>query len=165
LRVPPGCALRPVYTGWFAGFDELEAARTSGRRVSYGAVGATRFAGSTFDPTSTFRARAVARFFDAHGMTVDALRATSLAQTSRILAAAQTIERARVATPTADADRAGFVALRTGADRAAAIVRALRAENVYADARGDLLRLGPAPYVTDAEIDRGMALVARALTA
>lgn len=170
LRVPPSCALRPVYTGWFAGFDELEAARgpaSNGarRRVTYGDDGATRFAGSTFDPTSTFRARAVARFFDEHGMTVDALRATSLAQTSRILAAARELRGAPIATPDPDADRAGFVALSLGAERAAAIVRALRAENVYVDARGALLRLGPAPYVTDDEIDRAMAILGRALTA
>jgi kynureninase len=38
-----------------------------------------------------------------------------------------------------------------------AAVRALRARGIFVDARGDLLRLGPAPYVTDEEIDRGVA--------
>jgi kynureninase len=157
LRVPPGCDLRPVYTGWFAGFAHLADRRTSGP-VSYADDGATRFAGSTFDPASTFRARAVARFFDAHGMTVEALRATSLAQTARILDRARAIPGLAVATPLADAERGGFVALRT--DRASALVTGLRARGVFADARGDLLRLGPAPYVTDAEIDEALAILA-----
>jgi kynureninase len=58
-----------------------------------------------------------------------------------------------LASPRDPARRGGFVALRT--PRAGALVSALRAEGVYADSRGDLLRLGPAPYVTDDEIDVG----------
>lgn len=160
LRVPRGCDLRPVYTGWFAGFAELADRRTTGA-VSYADDGATRFAGSTFDPASSLRARAVARFFDRSGMTVEALRATSLAQTSRILGAARELPGVTLATPTADDDRGGFVALRT--DSASALVSALRAEGVYADSRGDVIRLGPAPYVTDEEIDEALAILARAV--
>ena len=48
---------------------------------------------------------------------------------------------------------------------ASAIVTALRAEGIYADARGSKLRLGPAPYVTDDELDLGVAAVARLITA
>lgn len=163
LRVPPGCELRPVYTGWFAGFAEL-AERSEGSRVSYAADGATRFAGSTFDPSSTFRARAVARFFDANGMTVEALRATSLVQTARILAAARDLPGVAIATPLADADRGGFVALRT--PRAHDLSSRLREDGVFTDSRGELLRIGPAPYVTDDEIDAGMArLRARVVSA
>ena len=166
LRVPAGCELRPVYTGWFAGWDELEAPREAGSkraRVAYGAEGAWRFAGATFDPSSTFRAQAVARFFDEQGLTVQALRATSLRQTARLLERARALPGATVATPFADADRAGFVALRLPPGRANGLVRSLRAEGVYVDARGDLLRLGPAPYVTDDEIDEGMAALGRHL--
>jgi selenocysteine lyase/cysteine desulfurase len=162
LRVPAGCELRPVYTGWFAGFAELADRRTA-TRVSYASDGATRFAGSTFDPASSLRARAVARFFDAHGMTVEALRQASLAQTARILVGARDLPGVTIATPLADEARGGFVALRTA--RAPELVSALRAEGVYADSRGDVLRLGPAPYVTDAEIDEALAVLGRALGA
>ena len=154
LRVPAGCQLRPVFTGWFAGYAELANRRTDGP-VGYADDGATRFAGSTFDPASTLRARAVARFFEAEGMTVEALRATSLAQTGRLLAAVADLPRVTVATPTADADRGGFVSLRT-AD-ATALSKALREDGVFTDARGDMLRLGPAPYVLDAELDEAVA--------
>jgi selenocysteine lyase/cysteine desulfurase len=154
LRVPRGCDLRPVYTGWFAGFAELAERRDAGA-VSYADDGATRFAGSTFDPASTFRARAVARFFDARGMTVDALRATSLMQTARILEAARELPNVAIATPLGGPERGGFVALRT--PRAREVSERLREDGVLTDSRGDLLRVGPAPYVTDAEIDEGMA--------
>ena len=49
--------------------------------------------------------------------------------------------------------------------RAGALVAALRAEGIYTDARGSRLRLGPAPYVTDDELDLGVAAVARLITA
>ena len=156
LRVPAGCDLRPVYTGWFAGYAELADRRTGGP-VSYADDGATRFAGSTFDPASTFRARAVARFFDANGMTVEALRATSLVQTARILASAHDLPGITLKTPLADADRGGFVAL--GTPRAQELSKELREDGVFTDARGDILRLGPAPYVTDEEIDEALALL------
>ena len=61
LRVPPGgAALRPLYTGWFAGFAELDAPRDRARPTGYEADGASAFAGSTFDPASFYRAAAVA---------------------------------------------------------------------------------------------------------
>jgi selenocysteine lyase/cysteine desulfurase len=162
LRVPAGCTLRPIYTGWFAGFAHLADRRTEGP-VGYEVDGATRFAGSTFDPASTFRARAVARFFDAQGMTPERLRATSLRQTARILAAAAALPGVEVATPREDAARGGFVSLRT--PRAGALVAELRARGVFTDARGDLLRLGPAPYVLDEEIDAAMDILGSLLRA
>lgn len=161
LRVPAGCELRPVYTGWFAGYAELADWRTGGP-VSYAADGATRFAGSTFDPASTFRARAVARFFEAQAMTVEALRATSLVQTTRIIAGCRDLPGITLATPLADADRGGFVALRT--PRALELSNQLREEGLFTDARGDILRLGPAPYVTDDELDEALGLLRARLT-
>jgi selenocysteine lyase/cysteine desulfurase len=62
--------------------------------------------------------------------------------------------------PREAARRGGFVALRV-AD-ASSVARALRQEDVWVDARGDVLRLGPAPYLTDAELSRGAAAVAAA---
>ena len=159
LSVPAGCALRPVYTGWFADFAHLAAPDVGA--VTYAADGAERFAGATYDPTSHYRARAVARFFDAQGLSPEALRATSLAQTRRILDA---LDRAGmdVRTPREDHARGGFVAVRV--DDAGAVCEALRGEEVFVDSRGDCVRLGPAPYLTDDEIDRGVArFIARAV--
>jgi len=149
LRVPASCELRPVYTGWFSDFASLEH-RGSGP-VGYGDRGADRFAGSTYDPVSHYRARKVIRFFREQGLTIDALRACSLRQTARIIAGLDGFE---VATPGEDGARGGFVAV-TLPDASAQAAR-LRSAGIFVDARGDKLRFGPAPYVTDDEIDRAL---------
>jgi len=36
------------------------------------------------------------------------------------------------------------------------VARELRSRGVYVDSRGELLRLGPAPYTTDDELERAV---------
>lgn len=152
LRVPRETALRPVYTGWFSDFASLADPREGAPRVGYGPRPADRFAGSTYDPASHYRARAVIRFFEERGLDVPRLRALSLRQTQRIL---EGLGGYRVRTPRDAERRGGFVSLEL--ERANDVVQALRARGVFADARGSILRLGPAPYVTDGEIDAALA--------
>ena len=152
LRVPPR-PFRPVLTGWFAGFSQLA---VKSEAVTYGAPGAESFAGSTYDPASHYRARAVLRFFQKHGMTLDALHSVSLRQTQRLI---DGLDGFQIATPRAPEQRGGFVAIRV--PRAGELVEALSAEGILTDSRGELLRLGPAPYLTDDELDRGIAAVRR----
>jgi kynureninase len=52
---------------------------------------------------------------------------------------------------------AGFLALR--APGAAAIAAAMHARGVATDTRGDLLRLGPAPYLADAQLEQAIAVL------
>ena len=158
LRVPSGSNLRPVYTGWFAGFAELEARRGGAPVVGYPADGAFAFAGSTFDPASAYRAVAVTRFARSHGLDPRALRELSSRQTDRIIQAAARIGLA-VATPRDPHRRGGFVAIESS--RAEGLVSALRREGIYVDSRGAMLRIGPAPYVTDDDIDLAMDVLAR----
>ncbi len=159
LRIPRDCALRPAYTGWFADFASLAAPRTGA--IAYGPAG-MRFAGATFDASATYRAQAVLREHERLGLDVATLRAISLAQTRRILALLDAAELGRlVVSSRDDARRGGFVTLRH--PRAAAIVDRLRERNVLIDARGELLRLGPAPYLLDDEIERGVAILVEAL--
>ena len=158
LRVPSGSNLRPVYTGWFAGFAELEAHGGRAPVVGYSADGAVAFAGSTFDPASAYRAVAVTRFARSHGLDPGALRELSLQQTDRIIRAATRIGLA-VATPRDPDRRGGFVAIESS--RAEGLVTALRREGIYVDSRGAMLRIGPAPYVTDDDIDTAMDAIAR----
>jgi len=148
MRVPPGLGLRPVLTGWYAGFAALQGAASE--RVAYGTLGKDAFAGSTYDPTSHYRAVAVARFMERESMTPEALRELSLAQTGRIIERLAALD---VVTPREPGARGGFVTIRT--PRAAELVTALRAQGIFVDSRADLLRLGPAPYLTPPEIDRG----------
>ena len=88
-------------------------------------------------------------------LTVTRLRALSLRQTSRLIGWLCDDAGLNLATPVADSDRVGFVALAVSG--AAEVVRRLRHRGVYADARGSFLRFGPAPYVTDDELDRACA--------
>ena len=161
LVVPADCDLRPVYTGWFADFAHLADPR-DGRPVSYGARGAERFAGSTYDPTSHYRAAAVAQLFDEVGLTPVALHASYARQTARLAAAIDSRVSAALArvSPNIDTDRGGFVAVRT--PNAARVVAELRTRDVFVDARGDIVRLGPAPYLRDDELDAGVAALIEA---
>jgi kynureninase len=151
LRAPSGTGLRPVYTGWFSDFAGLAAPRpTDPQRaapVQYGPRPADVFAGSTYDPVSHYRAAAVLDFFEREGLTVARLRDLSLAQTSLLLRGLDAFD---VATPREPAQRGGFVSVRMPAAQRA--VAALKGKGVVTDARGDLLRLGPAPYVTETEL-------------
>ena len=50
--------------------------------------------------------------------------------------------------------RAGFVAIRS--PHAAQVVSGMRSRGVFADARGEILRLGPAPYLSDTQLVDGV---------
>jgi kynureninase len=159
LRIPRDTALRPVDTGWFADFAALGAPRSFA--VAYGPGGA-RFSGATFDASAIYRACAVLAHWERFGLTVPRLRAISLRQTRRILALLDAHGLATGVVSSRDDDRrGGFVTIRR-AD-AGDLVRRLRERGVFTDARGDGLRLGPAPYLTDDEIDRGVDAVADVL--
>ena len=158
LRIPAGCRLRPVLTGWFAEF----VARQHGgddRAVAYGA-GAARFAGATYDPTSHYRAAAVFAFHVDQGLTPERLRAISRHQIRLLKSAFEALDVdpawARVE-PMPDERRGGFLAIRT--PHAGDVVQRLRARGVLVDARGDILRLGPAPYLSDDQLRESIRLL------
>jgi selenocysteine lyase/cysteine desulfurase len=56
LHSPAGYGPRPVDTGWYAGFGQLETG--VGDTIAYGEDG-SRFAGATFDPSGVYRMDAV----------------------------------------------------------------------------------------------------------
>jgi kynureninase len=163
LRMPPECALRPVVTGWFSEFAELAEPPRAGR-VSYGA-GPARFAGATYDPASHYRAAEVFDFFEKQGMTPDGLRQLSQHHVGVLTAGFDSLN----ADPNViRRDRSvplgavgGFLALRTS--RAPQLWGALRERGVWTDYRGDMLRLGPAPYLTDQQLSVAIAALGDAL--
>lgn len=162
LRVPPNTRLRPVLTGWFAEFDALVHADRG--TVAYPA-GAGAFAGSTYDPTSHYRAGAVFDFHVAKGLTPERLREISVRQVGlleREFAALDVDPSVARLEVVAAGRRAGFLAIRTA--RASDLVRTLRRESVFADARGEILRLGPAPYVSDEQLRAAIATLSRLIT-
>ncbi len=163
LRFPPDCTLRPVITGWYAEFDAI-ADRAHPGRVAFSS-GDSRFAGATYDPTSHYRAARVLDFFDAMGLTPQRLREVSQHQVGQL---AQRFDAL-------DADPAilsrdcsiplerlgGFLAL--DSPRAAEICSLLRRRGMYTDHRDGVLRLGPAPYLSDRQLNAAIDALAEAV--
>jgi kynureninase len=150
LRVPDGCRLRPILTGWFAEFEALE--YTGRERVAFG-DGAAAFAGATYDPTSHYRGAAVFDFHQQQGLTPTELRRISQQQVGLLVSAFEGLDLspdvARAERMDAE-QRGGFLAIR--AARARDFARRLRERGVLVDARGDVLRLGPAPYLRNDQL-------------
>jgi selenocysteine lyase/cysteine desulfurase len=165
LRIPPDTDLRPVITGWFSEFTAL-ATRQGDERVLYG-QGGDRFAGATYDPTSHYRAAAVFDFFHERGITPALLREVSQHQIGLL---ASTFDALDLDPAVLSRDRAcpledvgGFLALRSPV--AADLVRSLRARGVWTDARGEVLRLGPAPYLSDRQLRDAMGVLGEVVRA
>jgi kynureninase len=164
LRLPAHAGeLRPAITGWYAEFAAL-ADEHDPSRVAYGR-GAERFAGSTYDPTSHYRAARVLAFFAEQGLTPERLRASYRRQVD-LLAAGFDALGADDGVITRDRETpleqyGAFLALRT--PRAGELQRALADRGVLTDSRGSWLRLGPAPYLSDAQLDAAIGLLGEAL--
>jgi kynureninase len=157
LRLPPQAeAMRPVLTGWFAEFDELAAGRAD-EQVTY-ASGGARFAGSTYDPTSHYRGARVFDFFEERGLSPEFLRRVYLHQTGLL---ARCFDELGVPERLMKRERAvpldhfgGFLAIEC--PQSPAVARRMADDGVLTDARGRYLRLGPAPYLSDAQLEAGM---------
>ncbi|MFN8651837.1 MAG: hypothetical protein U0133_08070 [Gemmatimonadales bacterium] len=156
LRIPPDCALRPVITGWFSEFTALASREREGR-TAYG-EGGDRFAGATYDPASHYRAAAVFHFFREQGLHPALLREVSQHQVGVLAARFDQLDldpfritRDRSAPL---GETGGFLALRSR--EAVALAARLHALGVLVDARGDVLRFGPAPYLSDAQLESAM---------
>jgi kynureninase len=150
LRLPAHAdELRPVFTGWFSEFAELAAEKVPGA-VEY-PRGGMRFAGATYDPTSHYRAAHVFDFFEEHSLTPEALREHYLRQTTFLAEALEV--------PGPREDFGGFLALEVS--DAEVVSRHLAEEGVMTDSRGRYLRLGPAPYLTDAQLELAVAALKR----
>jgi kynureninase len=142
LRLPPQAdELRPAFTGWFAEFAEMAAEKVPGT-LEY-PEGGMRFAGATYDPTSHYRAARVFDFFEEQGLTPAALRENYVRQTT-LLAESLDVSGPR-------GDYGGFLTLEL--PDAEDVSRRLAHEGLMTDFRGRYLRLGPAPYVSDAQLE------------
>jgi kynureninase len=118
-----------------------------------------RFAGATYDPTSHYRAREVFGFFERRGLSPALLREVSQHQVRRIVERFDALDL-NPALITRDRsvsveELAGFVVLRSA--RAGDVCRALHDAGVLTDYRADALRVGPAPYLSDSQIDDAIA--------
>jgi kynureninase len=160
LRLPPQAdELRPAITGWYAEFDELHAAQEPGA-TEY-PRGSMRFAGSTYDPTSHYRAARVFDFFEEHGLTPERLRESYLRQTTLL---AERFDELGLSDVTRDRGTpldafGGFLALES--ERAEELNRGLLDAGVVTDSRGRYLRFGPAPYHSDEQLETAIEELGR----
>ena len=160
LRLPPQAdELRPAITGWYAEFDELHAEHGPGS-TPY-PHGSMRFAGSTYDPTSHYRAARVLDFFDEHDLTPDRLRASYLHQTSLLADRLDGLGLTDVARDRESSlsEFGGFLAVES--ERAEELSRRLLDAGVVTDSRGRYLRFGPAPYHSDEQLEAAIEQLGR----
>jgi kynureninase len=164
LRLPAHAhAMRPAVTGWFAEFGALSTGHDP-RLVAWG-EGASRFAGSTYDPTSHYRAARVFDFRAERGLTPELVRESYRHQVELL---ARRFDQLGAPHDQITRERdvplnsyGGFLALT--APRAEELQRALAERGVLADSRGDYLRLGPAPYLSDAQLESAVAILGEVL--
>jgi kynureninase len=125
------------------------------------AVGPARFAGATYDPTSHYRAAAVFDFFQEQRLTPEFLRTVSQHQVGLLMRLFDDLDL-----DPADVTRdrsvpleglGAFLALRS--PRAGELQAKLAAAGVLTVSRGDVLRLGPAPYHSDDQLVEAMGIL------
>lgn len=151
LHAPPGFGPRPVLTGWYAEFGDLEGPP--------GGVGyvrdAGRFLGATFDPSGLYRFVAAGRMLEAEGLTTAAIaehvRGLRALLLETITAGeAGPLGEAAVLNPPGEGPQARFLALRH--EKASAWKQALAEKGVVVDVRDDVLRVGLSIYHDAADV-------------
>jgi selenocysteine lyase/cysteine desulfurase len=146
LHSPPGYGPRPVDTGWYAGFGQLETGVSE--RVPYGTDGG-RFAGSTYDPSGVYRMRAVLDWLDHEGVTPGDIH-SHVEDLQLHLLDCRDLPGELI--PPSGADRGNFLTLRT--PDAQKTYAALHDLGVVTDYRRDRLRIGFGVYHDEADVDR-----------
>lgn len=146
MHCPPGYAPRPVDTGWYAGFGQLETG--VGDRVAFREDG-SRFSGATFDPSGLYRMEAVLGWLEESAVTPATISSHVSELQARFLGSAPP---PGTLVPPAPFPRGNFLTFET-AD-AAGMYRALHQRAVITDYRGDRIRIGFGIYQDPADVDR-----------
>lgn len=152
LHAPPGFALRPVVTGWYAAFDDLALAPDA---IGYAPDG-RRFLGSTFDPSGLYRFNAVQQMLAAEGLSTMDISA-HVANLQMQCVAADPVPSLQLLNPLNEDAHARFLAYQGAA--APAIHAALENRNVITDVRGDVLRIGFGLYQDESDVERLLAIL------
>ncbi len=159
LRSPKDSEMRPVITGWYSEFTALSSKKKAGE-ILYGQRGDI-FAGATYDPTSNYRAARVFKFFEDMNLTPEFLRIVSQHQISVLIDEFDKLELdpkiINRDTTVSPENIAGFLVLYS--ESAGLISEKLKEKNVWTDYRGNVLRFGPAPYISDEQIIESMKIL------
>jgi len=152
LHAPAGFGPRPVQTGWYAEFGDLEGPPGG---VGYGRD-AGRFLGATFDPSGLYRFVAAGRMLEAQGLSTATIAGHVTRQQRSLLAriaagAAGPLKDAMALNPPGSGPQARFLALRHPS--APAWKQALAAQEVVVDVRDDVLRIGLSIYHDEDDLE------------
>jgi selenocysteine lyase/cysteine desulfurase len=152
LHCPPGYGPRPIDTGWFAGFGQLESGVA--KVIPFSDDG-SRFAGATYDPSGLYRMDAVLGWLEAEGVEVSDIHAHAIALQDRFLAGGKSPGQLL---PPAPSPRGNFLTFRSQTARAT--YDALHGKGVVTDYRGDRLRIGFGVYQDETDVDRLLDVLA-----
>tara|TARA_Y100000590_G_scaffold457979_1_gene611717 strand:- start:7216 stop:8376 length:1161 start_codon:yes stop_codon:yes gene_type:complete len=149
LTVPQVSTLNPTQTGWMAGINELEGAPQS--QVSF-SKDASRFLGSTFDPTSLYRFRSVMKLFHENQWTIEKIdHYIRSLQKEFITLLPQSGTFSRETLLSDQLSKIGHFFSFYCSDPKKTDVW-LRSKGIIGDYRGEIFRIGFAPYHTDKDI-------------
>ena len=162
LAIPPGNALRPVDTGWYASFGTLSA--TPGSEVGY-SQDAFRFWGATFDASGLYRFDAAMRWLQSTGTTIADVHRHAVSLQKHFL---DGLGRLRLPAlpvtalvPPAAAPRGNFLAFEL--DDAEGVHRRISERQVTVDRRDKRLRFGFGIYQDVAQVEDLLARLDSAL--
>lgn len=146
MTLPSDCQLRPLYTGWFASFETLEQPQD---KVQYSDNG-MRFWGATIDQTAFYRFKAIWENFASHALThYDFIKHAKTLQAHFIKDnpfESQIVER--------DLSLVGnFISIAFESDeQTRSMHEKLKKRGILTDFRGNILRFGFAPYISEDEV-------------
>lgn len=151
LHCPPGYGPRPVDTGWYAGFAQLESG--VGIEIGYDDDG-SRFAGATFDVSGIYRMAAVLGWLE-----------DEMADPARIHDHARGLQNHFLEgvsppgelLPPLALERGNFLTFET--EDAARLYDSLHQRGVITDHRGNRLRIGFGVYQDVDDVDRLLAVM------
>lgn len=146
MHCPPGYGPRPVDTGWYAGFGQLESGVSD--QIQYATDG-TRFSGATFDPSGLYRMDAVLSWLNTEGIGPAEIHAHVEGLQTQFLGS---VDLPWDLTPPADFHRGNFLTFKS-AD-AGDVYRRLHDRGVITDFRGHRLRIGFGIYQDEDDVDR-----------
>ncbi|SDJ54127.1 Selenocysteine lyase/Cysteine desulfurase [Microbulbifer yueqingensis] len=148
MSIPAGCKLRPRYTGWFADLEELE---NRADQVSF-ADNWLRFAGSTMDYSTLYKALAILELYEQEGVTVEGIHEYVQQSQQRFLASMDAaghplLNRDNLIHHDLDNGHGHFFTFDcTTAQKSEDLQAELHSRGVLCDRRQQLLRLGFAIY-------------------
>ncbi len=162
MHCPPGVAMRPRDTGWYAGFGALAGPQGA---VAYPEDG-WRFMGATFDPSGLYRLRASLEWLEACGLDARVVHAHARSLQDRFVGGLGgdrlgPFAREDLLVAPGDPLLGNFLTFRH--DDAGHWCTRLRRAGVVVDARADRLRVGFGLYQSVHDVDRLLERLAGAI--